>query len=130
MYGCCELFVFSRSTRVFNIDDYPYLSVYSGERFFIIVHQAIYNANLNVLSKRAWICAWKREMFLLGKSFFYCSLRVAKHAWSNTAAKRFATARRHCSQLKKRAGNYWVIYIGPKVPHNFPYYKNTTETLR
>ena len=115
MYGCCELFVFSRPTRVFNIDDYPYLSVYSGERFFIIVHQAIYNANLNVLSKRAWICAWKREMFLLGKSFFYCSLRVAKHAWSNTAAKRFALL---------------FIYIGPKVPHNFPYYKNTTETLR
>ena len=22
-------------------------------------------------------------------------------------------------KLKKRAGNYWVIYIGPRVPHNF-----------
>ena len=37
---------------------------------------------------------------------------------------------RQCSELKKRAGNYWVIYIGRKVPHNFPYYKNITETLR
>ena len=35
-----------------------------------------------------------------------------------------------CLQLKKRAGNYRVIYIESRVPHNFPYYKNTTKTLR
>ena len=47
----------------------------------------------------------------------------------NTVAKRFATfapAQRQCSQLKKKAGNYRVIYIGPRVPHNFTYYKNIT----
>ena len=29
----------------------------------------------------------------------------------------------HCSQLKKRAGNFWVIYIGPRVPHKWDYWK-------
>ena len=36
----------------------------------------------------------------------------------------------HSSKKKSGKFNYQVIYIGPKVPHNFPYYKNTTEMLR
>ena len=49
-----------------------------------------------------------------------------EHRWQTLCA----CATSVLTAQKKRAGNYWVIYIGPKVPHNFPYYKNTTETLR
>ena len=35
----------------------------------------------------------------------------------NTAAERLAPARRQCSQIRKRAGNYRVSYIGPNSFH-------------
>ena len=45
-----------------------------------------------------------------------------QHLYQNVLRLRDVSAR---SSKKER-----VICIGPKVPHNFPYYKNTTETLR
>ena len=78
--------------------------------------------------KLARLTGLARSVYIL--CFLNIRLHIRLHSYSphcrdpgcfNSAAERFAHARRQCAQLRKRAGNYRVIYIGPKVPHNFPY---------
>ena len=70
-----------------------------------------------ISSLRIWIVVWssrtlERELSMAGVG--------TEEKWvgsANTVVKRFAPARRQCSQLKKRAGNYRVVYMWARESH-------------